>query len=205
MREFLDMAARLESGNIPSPDDIGRAIVFACKETREDPIACVQGNYGVRARHYAVHALARFWPPAFGDSAYKDWLGRAVGGRGYSFWATSLSTWTTRRWFDEAAFQRVKDAVETGLPEDEKGPVKLPDFFLSKGCVTTPIAKVQKPRPESGMDEFKTPIVLRRTPVPPELCEDQTAYYMGDPPPGRSALTEYVERQMRKAQEEADL
>jgi hypothetical protein len=37
-------------------------------------------------------------------------------------------------------------------------------------------------------DEFRTPIVMRRTPTTASQCEDLTAELMGDPAPGRSAL-----------------
>jgi CarD-like protein len=45
-------------------------------------------------------------------------------------------------------------------------------------------------RPES--DDFAGPLTLRKTAVPAHLCEDQTADLMGDPPPGRSALSQHV-------------
>lgn len=59
----------------PTADDVAVAIVAACRQTGEDPVSCAEGIYTVRrARHYAMHALARVFPEAMRRS-----LARCVG------------------------------------------------------------------------------------------------------------------------------
>lgn len=51
---------------------------------------------------------------------------------------------------------------------------------------TAPVSR--RPMPP----EFRTPLTMRKMPVPAHLCEDQTADLMGDPPPGRSAFSQHA-------------
>ncbi len=61
----------------PTPDKITLAIATACSLTGEDPVACVQGERGIRARHVAYAALSEVYKKA-GRSALAEKLGYAI-------------------------------------------------------------------------------------------------------------------------------
>lgn len=175
-------------------DLVATAIVAACRETGEDPVACCEGRKGIRARHYVMHALAELFPPRLGFPEDRARLGRVCGvrwGAGndyvpYNYFSTSLNQvfrpyvdafkpersmphWAA--WFSDEAYDRVRASLR-----------------LSANTPTV--------RRETKLIETVT---LRRDPVAPELCENQVGELMGDPSPGRSALADYVEREARKA------
>jgi len=189
----------------PTPDQIAIAIVAACEETGENPIRVASGELGSRARHYALWALAHFFPPPMGDSDAKWWLGKAVGGSGYSFYAASKSATfgphtdafgRTRphaaRWFNADAYQRVKDAVDLTIdigPKMKGGPQMHQETLPAFNDFRT----TKKPR-----TDFNTGLIMRRKPVPPERCQNMTAEFFGDPPFRQSALAEHIEREMQR-------
>ena len=90
---------------------VARAIVAACRETGEEPIAMVEGRSLGRARHYAMHALAHCFP-----EAQRSILARVVGCKRNpaSFFVTSLTKIQAKNmpWWDEVAYARVINAVE---------------------------------------------------------------------------------------------
>jgi hypothetical protein len=118
----------------PTADQVATAIVAACRETGEDPIEVMDGVHGLRARHYAAHALAKFWPPVVGEKESRALLGRLVGvkapeSRQWTWFTTSLNQvfkpyenthrgikfahWA--RWFDDEAFARIVAALEAAM------------------------------------------------------------------------------------------
>lgn len=71
----------------PTADHIARAVVTACALTGDDPIAVVGDRVtGARARHYAVHALAKVFPEA-NRTKLSEWVG--CPGKGQYFWGNS--------------------------------------------------------------------------------------------------------------------
>jgi hypothetical protein len=98
-----------------SADVVAAAIVAACKETGEDPIACARGEERVRARHYAMHALIRVFPEVERKSA-----ARMVGARGKPQYfhknsliqtANPLAGFFKAKWWSAVLFNRVIDAT----------------------------------------------------------------------------------------------
>lgn len=103
---------------MPTADQIAMAIVAACKETTDDPIATAsrywRGATGGanRARHYALHALIAVFPEANQES-----LCRAVGccGKAKMFLNSSFGQVLDKaKWWDNAALDRVTAAISDG-------------------------------------------------------------------------------------------
>jgi hypothetical protein len=96
-------------------DVVAAAIVAACKETEENPIACACGEERVRARHYAMHALIRVFP-----EAKRQAIARMVGAPGKLkyFYKNSLVQTANRtakifkaKWWSSQSFHKVVDAT----------------------------------------------------------------------------------------------
>lgn len=178
----------------PTADEVARAIVAACKETEEDPFRCATAIAGSRARHYALHALAFFYPPQGRED--KELLARVVGcpGKPLMFWSNSNTQvfrpcvikayggqvthtyphWA--RWFDDEAFARVKAAIRPTSRE--------------RVVCSTPLkpAAIEAEFPKATLSErVNTPLTMRRKPA--RCFDDVTATLMGDPPLERSALS----------------
>lgn len=148
--------------NMPNADDVARAIVAACRETGEDPIACASGVSGIRARHYAMHSLLHVFPDLQRKSAAS-----IVGcpGKPVYFWNASWNqvakpqTFGNRRkanWWDEESYGRVIKAIEQ--PQTQRKIAVIEALNLRR-----PIAR---------------------------QVYDVTASLMGDPPHDRSALAD---------------
>lgn len=104
-------------------DVIARAIVAACRETGEDPIKVSTGTPRLRARHYAMHALARAYPDV---KKVRIVVMCGAPGKPDLFWANSLGQTVDRAaWWDKRALQRVVDAVfdEAGKTDE---PIDVP-------------------------------------------------------------------------------
>lgn len=110
---------------IPTADDVAIAIVTACRETGEDPIETIQRRMGVKARHYALHALLHVFPKLSRVSAAS-----MVGcpGKPGAFLTNSWNQVVRpyrnganphmAKWFDDKAYDRVIRAIEAGRSED---------------------------------------------------------------------------------------
>ncbi len=144
---------------IPTADDIAIAIVAACRETGEDPVACVSKSYNIRARHYALWALVSFFHPETQDE--KDQLARLVGapGKPHQFWGNSAQVYRPgcrlrgRAWWDAAQFSRVVNTLRDALdardaPVNEPPPYRPPPDAYAKE-----LADEEKPAPPLGRME----------------------------------------------------
>lgn len=163
---------------IPTADEIAVAVVEACRETAEDPIACAQGEMMIRGRHYALHALARVYPEAH---ALK--LVRLVGVKGdaMEFWRNSKrvagrnGNQKAARWWSPAVLTRVVDAVfkvaekRTVKPEAVERPIEEPAPKLP-----SPAPR----RPDAGVTRIAKAVEARK-PLPPAPRVERPA----DPPP----------------------
>lgn len=106
-------------------DHIARAIVAACRETGENPLDTIEsGRAMVRARHYAMHALAHCFP-----LADRRGLARMVGCTGSpgTVWSMSLrvirgANGKSAHWWDEHAYCRVVLAI---IEESKKSTAKV--------------------------------------------------------------------------------
>lgn len=147
----------------PTADDIARAIVAACRETGDDPLACASGAPSQRGRHYAMHALLHVFPKLSRTSA-----ATVVGcpGKPAAFYINSWHQMVKPRasgighmanWWDDEAFGRVIAAVESGRGRPVK-PFRIADRL------TTRIAAL------------------------PRGLVNVNHLVFNDPPPGRSAL-----------------
>jgi hypothetical protein len=143
----------------PTADQVATAIVAACRETGEDPIEVMDGVHGLRARHYAAHALAKFWPPIVGEKESRALLGRLVGvkapeSRQWTWFTTSLNQvfkpyentyrgikfahWA--RWFDDDAFARIVAALEAAMRPS--APIRPPMPKRPQAVAATPARPV---------------------------------------------------------------
>ncbi len=137
---------------MPTADQVARAIVAAARETGEDPEACIIGAPGLRCRHYAMHALSRAFPAVKHNKHIWAKLTGASSNPKY-FWANSVSQKfnmaaggpragkRAAKWWDEAAFERVIDAIGVEQPPaPRRAPVKLSADFGSIVEPTRPAA-----------------------------------------------------------------
>ena len=150
-------------------DEVARAIVAACKETGEDPVVCLGGYVMIRARHYAMHALAHHH-----QDAKRSDLARFCGapGKPEKFWDNSRRMVLTNKphWWSEEAYGRVVAALsknptakvveKTDIPPLKMGP--LPPVKPEP-----PKAKPEPARLESGgfrpaSDTYEKEIESRR-------------------------------------------
>jgi hypothetical protein len=116
---------------MPSATQVAWAIVAACRETGDDPIAIASGQskgpssrVTLRARHYALHALLFVFPRLPREKA-AEFVGAP--GRPMMFYHGSMNqvakvvnTMTGRRranWWDEEGFERVIRAIENAGPK----------------------------------------------------------------------------------------
>lgn len=102
----------------PTADDIAIAIVAACRETGDDPIAVAEGIYTQKkARHYALHALVYVFPKT---NPHRLCVYVGCTGKPGHFWSNSLTAVVRPRngrlhaagWWDDAAYDRVIRAIE---------------------------------------------------------------------------------------------
>lgn len=115
----------------PSAEDVAVAIVAACRETGEDPIATAEGIYTQkRARHYALHALVRVFP-----KASRERLCVYVGcpGNPRQFWASSWNQIVKpqahghghmAKWWDDTVYDRVIRAIEADRTRRAVAPLR---------------------------------------------------------------------------------
>jgi hypothetical protein len=157
----------------PLAEDVGRAILAACKETNEDPFGIVGGRYSARARHYALHALLHVFPDLGRHSACRL-VGVKKSSAVPSFW---MASWDIVRappgktWWDAAVYARVIQG--TRAADREK--------------VSRPIA-VRKQKKTRSFRLVDAPTTYRGRHRPLIAETNVTAELMGDPAPGRSAL-----------------
>lgn len=115
---------------LPTANHVAWAIVAACRETGDDPIAIATGaakgrnpRVGLRARHYALHALIFKYPDLLKAKA-AEFVGAP--GKPAAFYNNSMNqvarvvNHTTGRrmanWWDEEGFERVIQAIEAVGP-----------------------------------------------------------------------------------------
>ena len=124
---------------MPSADAVAWAIVAACRETGDDPIAIASREVGGRARHYAMHALLHVFQE-LGRHAAASLVG--CPGKPNGFYMNSwhrvarVVSPTGRRqanWWDEDAYGRVIAAVEAAVP---RAPIKL---SAATGSIVEPL------------------------------------------------------------------
>lgn len=106
--------------DMPSANQVAWAIVAACRETGADPVAVAEGinvcgsRESSRARSYAAYALNELF--RCGPVA----IGRMVGSGAPSSFLSTLS-WNLKkdkvRWWEDAAAERVIDAVKAADPK----------------------------------------------------------------------------------------
>lgn len=102
---------------IPSPELIRAAIVAACVETGERPQDCSSHVMGIRARHYAMHALTHVCGRSLKGSVAAESVG--CPGEGRHFYRNSMNQTVAMiagrrraKWWNEAAYDRTIRAVE---------------------------------------------------------------------------------------------
>jgi hypothetical protein len=104
--------------SIPTAAEIATAITVACRETGEDPVQVAMRVHKLRARHYALHALAYVFPKC-PKSKLCDFVG--CNGRPDKFWDNSRSQvvdFSTGRarvrvaWWNGEVYERVVRAIE---------------------------------------------------------------------------------------------
>jgi len=172
--------------SVMTAEDVACALVAASKETGADPVVVAMGvtNIGggkggdfsiAHARAYAALALAQVFPESGNDK-----VSRAVGAKSGAY-VRQIEAQLGRSnlaWWDCEAFARVREALRQRLAfakivdAPAEAPARASSFEVLR---------------ESGR------VPMRRAYVPD--CEDVTAEFFGDPPPGRSALD-----QKRKAE-----
>jgi len=167
----------------PSANQVAWAIVAACRETGDDPIAVASGAKNVRigapalrARHYALHALLHVFqdlpkataatlvgvpqkPGSFYNNSYHS-VAKVVSGSGRRY----------ANWWDENAYGRVIAAIEAVAPMAEaqhRSPIKLSAFTGSIIEPTRPAAIPGKRRLEDMLREAVAN-TQRMTPPPEE-------------------------------------
>lgn len=133
----------------PAADHVAAAIVAACRETGDDPVAVAEQITGCRARHYAVHALAKVFPQA-NRTKLSEWVG--CPGKGQHFWHNSCNqianptslTGPKRmvKWWSADVFRKVVAAIEAV----EKAPSHPPEPKRTADAGIVKIAKVAESR-----------------------------------------------------------
>lgn len=146
----------------PTADDVARAILAACRETGEDPLAVASGKIDQRARHYALNALKAIFPDARSRS-----ISRMCGGPAYAFYSYSrYKVFRVAKWWDESAFERVLAATSTPILQgDEPLPLKigpLPPVDVARQEREAAFAALRPPCKQSAPVERPPP------PVEPE-------------------------------------
>lgn len=143
--------------DMPTADEVARAIVAAARETDEDPIACAMGNGQMRCRHYAMHAIAHAFPLMTSRT-----LATVVGFPGGSpekFYGNSL-TMVVRpprhgkghmaKWWNDGAYDRVIRAIRGTAPALSALPVQrdpAPEETLMSTDPNKPQDPNQNPKP----------------------------------------------------------
>lgn len=116
---------------IPTPDMIRAAVVAGCAETGERPEDCIGRVLGVRARHYAMHALTHVCGRMLMGSVAAESVG--CPGEGRHFYRNSINQTVAvingkRRasWWNEAGYARTITAVEAAMRSAGVRPTALP-------------------------------------------------------------------------------
>lgn len=160
---------------MPTADEVAVAIVTACRETGDDPIAICGGEMMLRGRHYALHALVRVYP-----DAHVLKLVRVIGisGDAMEFWRNSkrvagkTGTKKPARWWSQPALNRVIEAVfvEAGLKSLAEAP-----------AVQIPV----KPKVDAGVTRIARAVAkIESRPSVPARPEPKIAFQATKPKPG---------------------
>lgn len=194
----------------PTADDVAYATIAAAREVGIDPLLIASpGDKGrVRqARVYAALALRRaFNTPSTPGGPGNTNFSRMVGGHRNLLTIFDNDTkYGVAHWFDEKLLERVYLCVKHSvLPKLVPKPEPIP--------LTPVVRTVQKepPPPKVRTKPIHRTRLVDSIPFrqkPAVAYADNTAAHLGDPAPERSALAEYVARELerqRKAQEERE-
>jgi hypothetical protein len=180
----------------PTPDQVAHAIVAACREFGEDPIAVASGEKGSAARYIAFAALRERFPTV-PPVAVARMLGLTAAA--FQFAKNAQHAMKLPRWKKDRAARVLR--VLAAIPEAVAAPVALapravvaldraPPALRVKtnaGEVVAPLNDVVIRR---GPPLKPAPVPLRAPIVRPsvKVAGDVAPSLMGDPPPGRSAL-----------------
>lgn len=183
----------------PTADDIAMAIVLACRETGENPIAVmtepwlvgksVNGRCHFRARHYAFHVLHLAFP-----SLPRSSLPRLVGV------TTSISNFLTSsnyavihrgsydhrpaaNWFSMTVLERITNTLRANYGQP---PLPAATFWDGRYVIEEEIEAGHRFATDSPAPSL--PVVIDK-PARPAGPPALTAELMGDPSPDRCALS----------------
>lgn len=133
---------------IPTALAVAQALMAACKETGEDPVACIRGVPGVtfKAQHYAMWALLASYPGLKAHSAARMVTGGDKS-QAAAFYSNSRNQSIPGRrpggggWWTAETYTRVVAVVEAArntaampVPKEPGDECSFPDCLCIKYC-----------------------------------------------------------------------